>query len=684
MVPQIIARQFSAGSLRNRAVNRANFLSGGLGAEQSAIMKSLVPVDNWFIPVQSGLYATPSTPADPTDCARYPDSPWCGGFPFDIVPTGLNPQIVKDDCNIGISLTPTIAFIRLPQLNIVYRQPKCRNIPDRFESDPSLDNVEFPPSPCKPHSPCSTVFYLAKKEFITDYYFDPASTYNADAIDLGVTAGQSYNKTTWEYELIRFEFPYKRNDPTNPSSFEFGRILTYLTFSGTVTNIVNAKASEIMTAAANRYGYPVPEFNFIKPHVFNVPIYEAFSDIDLFYPEISSFNGRGLGLQSGWLVDNIIGTGEGQHTISEGEIYQCEYEYAREKLKNKTNTFGAYEFGSDVDHIVGYSSEESHYRIESKCSSYNRPPPPPQDICCMPQCCPPPDNALLKSLIKKVNKLSEIIGVDEYPASMPKSLISKDEGFLGNLIPNSNDNVPNLTQLLGKFIHYYDELMGQWEIPIEVKDTDPSTPGDQPQGFKLTNLSEAMAELFSIAFQSHVNTELLCNMLTRNLIETGADKQQNFITYKLLQALTDWVGFKQGNEKLKMPLSFTPGKTRWDELLQDTQIDVVVPEFDEKLGLEADLIRFRRMAAIIEANFYRKVDANGDIKAQLMKTLKDTLAASKNLSNIDETSFGQFINDAEIGFTNTPGITDTQHPYGESLEHRPRIRDLTKPPTETP
>lgn len=226
--------------------------------------------------------------------------------------------------------------------------------------------------------------------------------------------------------------------------------------------------------------------------------------------------------------------------------------------------------------------------------------------------------------------------------------------------------------------------MGQWEIPIEIKDSDPSTPGEQPVGIKLPNIAEAIAEMFTLCFQTNINSETLLNMTMRTMSGAAADQQQNFITYKLLQSLTDWVGFKQKDIKLKMPLLFTLDKSRYDEILKESEIEVSCVEFDEKFGLEADLMRFREGVAILQAVHKKKINPTGDIKAQILKYLLDTLAATNKVNkDEEEDDFDTFINDVETGFINAPGIDDPINPYGRPFTQRPRIRDLSKfvPPT---
>lgn len=283
-----------------------------------------------------------------------------------------------------------------------------------------------------------------------------------------------------------------------------------------------------------------------------------------------------------------------------------------------------------------------------------------------------------------VTRTSEVIGVDEYPASLPSSLISKDEGFLGNLIPNPKVEIPNLTKLLGWYIERFDEIMGQFEIPIEIKDSDPTTPGEQPIGIKLPNIAESLAEIVTLLFTINMNSEVLVSMGFRTLLETGQDKQQNFISYKLLLSLVDYLGFKYRETEMDLPMMFTPGKTRFDEILQETTLKVAVPEFDKKFNFEADLMRFRKAASIIDSVYFRKIDPNGDIKAQILSNLRNLLDGMKSVNGDLDKDFEKFVTAVEVGFTDTPGISDSVNPYGRNFKERPRVKDLTnnQPPTQ--
>ncbi|WP_009631019.1 hypothetical protein [Synechocystis sp. PCC 7509] len=361
--------------------------------------------------------------------------------------------------------------------------------------------------------------------------------------------------------------------------------------------------------------------------------------------------------------------------------------YSWENLSNGDLNFL---FPEDMPFVIVENSCSPCPVPEAPYISFPPPPPPPPPRCdCTMTCCPDvtQNEDLIKSLIKKVDKLSKVVGVDDYPVNLPTSLISKDEGFLGNLIPNFNEDVPSLTRFLSWYVQRFDEIMGQWEIPIQIKDSDPSQPGDQPVGVKLPNMAEAIAEMFTLCFQTNINTETLLNMGMRTLGETGANKTQGFTTYKLLQSLTEWAGYKQKDLALKMPLLFTLEKIRYDEILKESEVEVGCVEFDEKFGLEADLMKFREGVAILQAIYKVKLNPSSDIKAQILSHLLDTFKGVNKINGEDDdTDFEKFIEEVETGFINIPGAKETVNPYGSPYNQRPKIRDLSKnkPPTTPP
>lgn len=606
--------------------------------------EGLVPIND------TGLYVTPDEPADPRDCDRYPDSIYCGN-PFTLAPAALEPEFILDECNVGVQLSGAIGFIRVPPVALVWRKPECRNPPPPKPFE--LPQGDFESPPIFPANNCGrsiaiavvTLSYESVEEFDNIYSYAVSGLY----------PGYHYAKSTFKSSVSNIEFPYT-GDELSGNYDANGAIPIW---------------AKVTLSYSSSFAYNEVWGNSYRG---------------------GDQSQQGSSTSEGYLIIPV-----GENIDSDEIAFTQSYAFIagirdikRQVLERFTNYSRTNPHTGATSNVDGYRKETKIHDITVKCldfSNTNNPPlstKPPKN-CCM-TCCPTNNNNddLVRLLIDKVDKLSKVVGVDEYPASLPASLISKDEGFLGNLIPNANKEIPNLTQFLAWYVERFDEVLGQWEIPIEIKDSDPSKPGDQPLGVKLPNMAEAIGEMFSLAFQTNLNSEVLLNFAVRNAAENMTDKQQNFITYKLLQSLTDWVGYKQKDTKEKMPMLFTLGKTRYDEILKESEVEVPCTEFDDKFGLEADLMRFREAVSILQAVHKKKIDPNGDIKGQILKYLLDTFASTKKVNGDDEDDMNAFIQQVEEGFWQVAGVTDPLKPYGRDYEQRPRIRDLTKlqPPSE--
>lgn len=663
----------------------------------------MVPI--WNTP----FYMTPGNPVSPTDCDRWSNSIYCA-MPSITPPTEVGIDLVLDECNIGVQLSPVIAFISLPEFQLVYRNPNCivPPPPPPFEPPPGDYSLPpyVPPTNCANSTEGSIV--IVWEDSSSEHY----QYFSAETKSTGTAT------SIFKASLESFEFPVTTNETKEVILFTNSG---YRIINAPIVCKVKFKCKSHFTADKN-YTQEVLDLPDSEGHEYQQEGIREFSLTE--YDESFAFTVRS---------DSSFGGG--------AYLWKNEYSTALEQFKTRwrNSRVTTENIGTD---FRDRQTVEKHYTVEIKCGAAtkpkrkNPPPPPPKKRCCM-GCCPSTQNndQLLQILLAKVKELdnkvgkfpmqvpiydkdeteqnvqpvtlsvgsladavklatirievaNKLIGIEEYPASLPASLISKDEGWLGNLIPNPNVSVPNLTRLFSWYIERFDELMGQFEIPIEVKDADPTKPGDQPVGFKLPNVAEAIAELFGLVLQTSINSETLVNMLTRNLIETGQDKQQNFKSFMMLQALVEYMGFEHKEHKIKMPMLFTPGKEKLEELLTETEIDVAVTEYNDKIDLRGNLNDLLQAAAIIRAVHWRKLDPNNDMKDQIVNLIKGFASVSDIVGNKKKdadgkSDFDRFMEDAETGFTNQPGITDTEHPYGRNYSERPKIREIGTDTSET-
>ncbi|MEP0799076.1 hypothetical protein [Funiculus sociatus] len=693
--------------------------------------KGLTPIAN------TGLYRTPDEPADPRDCNRYPDSPFCGGIPLDLEPIALSPAIVINKCGqvVGVQLNPVLAFVKLPPVQLVRVDPSC-------DEDTSPPPPPPPPTPTPlsnfPDLPDSTLVtaFVSFKGNYTEYRLGhqgmATTIYNYLASWTGAECpGEIINK--YNFQTGEF-YPYQR---------QAKGLWTYSeNYSGTVYNqFLELVPVDWPPIQENRIGHRDDSLSGINRTVTSDGMENS--------PVIGTIKSHCFYILP---TDNQMGGAD----ILSGEyglikIYllgQLNSRIAYTSAGNNADG-GEYFTGSiKLDHLLAYDCsryplpEEEPPPPPPPPPGIRRPPPPPPERPCCMSCCPSSPNPVSDALLRliyaevlatkaKVNALTErietieenvgtfprtievfdydettkgvqpvslqvasiaesvpvlaartekvakLIGVDEFPAQMPESLITKDEGWLGNMIPNQPVYENNLASVLGRIIRYVDEIAGQFEIPIEIKDADPETPGAQPVGLKISNIAEGLGELLLLSLQSSINSETLINMATRNLIETGQIKQMGVKIHGQSEAITSFLGFNTKDDTRQMPLSFTLEKTSMEELLKESYVDVTVPEFDEKLDLKDVLADISQAAAITRAVHWRKIDLKDAVamKDQILSLWKGHKNTTDKI-NEEADDLDSFINDAEIGFTNTPGITNTTEPYGRPYDQRPRIREI--------
>lgn len=418
--------------------------------ENNDIHSGLIPIGD------TGLDRTPDEPAAPTDCARYPDSPFCGGIPFTLTPIGLDPEIINDGCNIGIRLNPAIAFIRLPPVALVYRKPECRD--QRAPNiQPDLESPELPFN-------CGTYATVTiGGSSVYDKYFSTHAIVSAKKIP-GIYVGlEGYLYEDW---------------------------LVYYKNVGNTTQ-----------------------------QLWNTYTYQNEPKTDYF-----------LGRYSGKYLDE---TG-----LLEGRIIPI-----KDSQRN-------YSLGTEGKVLTVYRGNLPYYLIENRCPFNVLPPSPPKEICCMPQCCPPPDNDLLKVLIKKVNKLSEAIGVDELPAALPKRII----------YPNGKgeEKPKNIVEILGYQVKQIDRAVGLLPQKIKVADTNPGLAGNQSVEVEIHSFADFAKEILQLLLDTEGDVDTTNNMLVRVLYELGFIHQGVVQGDAMLDAIVEFLDFKQKWKKISIPFAFDP------------------------------------------------------------------------------------------------------------------------------
>jgi hypothetical protein len=231
--------------------------------------------------------------------------------------------------------------------------------------------------------------------------------------------------------------------------------------------------------------------------------------------------------------------------------------------------------------------------------------------------------------------------------------------------------------------------LGQWQVEIDIKDSDITEEGDQKKSIKFPNLAESVAEFEGQLLSIMTNVDALVALQVKNLAESGMARQEAIKGYLASKAIIKYMAFKSIEVDVPVPMTFTAGAETLSELLEESEGHIKGTDYVEKETLRDVYLDLLQAAAIIRAVHWQRIDTKTDTKSQLLSILKGSVDLAASITkpqnpNEDgqertfnpEKNFEDFIDSVEDGFRNTTGITDIENPYGKPPAQRPRIRQI--------
>jgi hypothetical protein len=575
-------------------------------------------------PVGGGFYATSGEPVSPYDCDRWPDAPFCGGFPFTEQPVGFNFSFVLDECNIGIQSAPVFGFVKLPASQLVYRFPgKCR-LPVDPPRKPPERNEELPTIPPPNYCGDSRGFLgliLMKKRVVNRKYF----TYNVHEY-----IGEE-NETT-EVTLIRASKP--------ENQYIYDKYLKQ-----------NLLIIADITLGVNDY------------------YLNSFEDIEYSRYHEKRFAITSTGRGYGDYVGNYLRFAVNQEL---GRVYY-NYEDFIEGC-NRWKSFYSYDDQGSAQY------ENMEFRVPYViCGSFESSPPPPQDRNCRCMCC---DDSLLKLLLSRVNKIYKTVGVDDYPVNAPQ-WITKDNSpqiQIANLTRFISYTIKQLDAISGNYpikIKIQDSDLtqeGDQEKTVSV-------PNAAEGIAEILGLLLAVRTEVSATLAAAVNgmVEAGSSKQTAFLAYEYAKANAEYLAYKGKQVERELpFSFKPNEQRLDKMMEPTTMKVKgWDNDDKNDITDAFAPLLElaamwkaqnfRNLGAQSPIEKLRTImkgAGDIPSNMgdFRKYPPNTEPQDEEQQPQKD--------------EWDVFLDEAEEGFIAQPGITDNKNPYGRPREQRPRVREI--------
>lgn len=223
--------------------------------------------------------------------------------------------------------------------------------------------------------------------------------------------------------------------------------------------------------------------------------------------------------------------------------------------------------------------------------------PPMDDKCC----------GELKRLLKIVIKQQ-----GKFPKTVFNTALTEE-----GVQPQLNKKINSIAEFLDWQFERLDELMGEWESSVKIKD------GEEEEILRLPNLAEATSEIYALALQNFQRNETILNIVSRVLLESASIKQQDFKTHEAVLAIIDWMNFETKDKILDMPLLCNPAKAKdYATLLTETEVEVSVTSATDKTTLNETLANLMFAAGIIKGKFYNQTGQN---LGQIIPAVKEGL-----------------------------------------------------------
>ncbi|HEY9863143.1 MAG TPA: hypothetical protein V6D21_03090 [Candidatus Obscuribacterales bacterium] len=285
-----------------------------------------------------------------------------------------------------------------------------------------------------------------------------------------------------------------------------------------------------------------------------------------------------------------------------------------------------------------------------------------------------------------IEEIYEVLQPRKFPFKLPESLRN-----IGGNEPKETD-IDDYPEVLGYFLDRIDELIGQFDIDIEIQDTDPTTKGNQTTKIYIGNISEGIAEIIGLIYGLGMSQKIGTEAAVKSLISLGMVQKVVTEIDAVTEEIFDHLEIPMKEVEREIDLEFSPGVKNFDAFFKPSKERVKVPERLKGKNaptLQDQLDVLIQAATIIKSRGFKKVDPYQDIGAQVVGNLASGLLDKYVLNNSDnpnnppdpnkKSDFDEFIDDVQENFKKyeKPGEIDLEK------SDNPKIIKLEKP-TPTP
>ncbi len=605
----------------------------------------IVPPQPGLEPIIGNFYGSP--PIDPTNCELYPDSLYCGGNPFTKSPIGIHFDIVQDECNFGVQGNAELAFIKLPPVQIVYRNPKCTLPINEEEIKPPKETIDnrFPANVPERIENGIYFFWLGYDySYVDGYPFNNAGLGNNPSI-----AGR-----LWEEEKIKIDLiDFKREeigDKIADLKFKYTRYKVSRTEeNGELVESVKIDTQSILTGTIN-YSDGLDSFTDMRSNIALNPnesgsvIFWWTFDYDYFVDFINRGNRKNWDYYFKETIDRIIP--DSPYSLS---ILSPIRNYTIQVVDTIFDNFGGKYYRSQWDTVN--IEQEYYFTSNGIVKKGNKLSPPLPPMTC--NCCPSvrQNDELLRLILKRIGTpldvnirdkneneqgyqpetvnqqtlfnaakintdrtevANTLIGIDEYPIKAPRSIIEDYktvfpetvESLFEFAFDNPDVELKSLTQFLNWQVEQESATMGQWYQAIVYNDKN-----DKQQVTYLTNVAQTLREIIILLGGLNRTDTINNELILKALNELIQIKATGIRTGYIVEDIQDYLDYPTNEKSATFPLSISlpeKGKSfeeneNIDRFLKPSKAQVTYQDWTGKQSLHDIMLDLLQAASAIRA-----------------------------------------------------------------------------------
>ena len=215
-------------------------------------------------------------------------------------------------------------------------------------------------------------------------------------------------------------------------------------------------------------------------------------------------------------------------------------------------------------------------------------------------------------------------GADRYPAVLPASLTDA-----GN---NAEVRIQDAASWQEWLIKELDGLFGAYPIEFKYKNAE-----GEEKDIKLANNAEAQAEMMALLLSINADTDLLEALSIKTIVETIGARTAATTAADYGQAISEFLGYRTKATQRNLKIGITPGANTLREILRESTQKITRQQFDDENDL-MDLLRQLLLGVgIVKAAMYRPYNEGDDLPGDRIRT--DRAGAGDTPENRDWAGF---------------------------------------------